>query len=367
SGRSVGTPMNRSMDILSIVLLWPLSLLYDAALHLRKLWYAAGLTKSVKVDVPVISIGNITAGGTGKTPMAIHVAQILVSNGVRVAVLSRGYKRKSKSRNTQTKALVVSDGVQLACGVEEAGDEPFLMASRLLGTRDKPGAMVVVGKDRVAGAKVAVELGAQALILDDGFQHWRIKRDLDIVLLDSERPFGNGWVLPAGNLREPVSAIRRASAVVFTRCTSDRIQNTESGILNGGKPAFCARHAAAGLTRWRSNDACDPAVLKGKRLLLFSGIARPESFEHSIKDLGLEYSSHIAFGNHHRFREADLGRIAARSKSFDAVIATEKDAIRLPARWDLCRPLYVLRIGIEFVKDSNKFEQLILSVMQRTT
>lgn len=364
-------------DVFSILLLWPFAAVYGIVVWLRTELYRTGWLKSHSAGVPVISIGNITAGGTGKTPMAIYVAQILMNSGVLVAVLSRGYKRKAESGKRKTKTLVVSDGVSIKCSVEEAGDEPHLIAKRLLHSDEKcrthntecktiPGTIVIVGKDRAASAKKAVALGAQAIILDDGFQHWRLARDLDIVLLDSERPFGNGWALPAGRLREPKSALRRASAVVLTRCTSEGIQNTEVGILNEGKPAFYTRHIVTGLTRWPSDESSNPAGLKGKCTLLFSGIARPELFERSIKGLGLDFSGHIAFGDHHNFDGADLDRIATAAKSCEAVITTEKDAVRLPASWDPGKPVYILRIGIEFVKDADTFEQLILSTVRKT-
>jgi tetraacyldisaccharide 4'-kinase len=312
----------------------------------------------------VISIGNIAAGGTGKTPMAIHVAQLLLNNGVRAAVLSRGYRR-ARTGGGDGKTTIVSDGVSLKCPAVEAGDEAYLMASRLLGSTERPGTMVIVGRDRVAGASKAVELGAQAIVLDDGFQHRRLARDLDLVLLDAERPFGNGWLLPAGRLREPKSALRRASAIVLTRCAPGGVQDGGIGWLERGKPFFCTRHAAAGLRSWPSGKACDAGGFKGKRLLLFSGIARPDSFARIIRDLGLDCGEQLSFGDHHNYRRSDLGRIEGAARSCDAVVTTEKDAVRLPEGWDAGRPLYVLRIGIELVKGADRFERMILSVVQK--
>ncbi|MCU0606059.1 MAG: tetraacyldisaccharide 4'-kinase [Candidatus Edwardsbacteria bacterium] len=348
---------------LPILFLWPLAAVYGAVVRFRTEFYRRGWLRAHATGIPVISIGNITAGGTGKTPMAIHVAQLLLRRGLRVAVLSRGYKRTI--RNPKSNILVVSDGVSMRCAVDQAGDEPYLMASRLLGSAQKPGAFVIVGKDRVAGAKMAVELGAQAIVLDDGFQHLRLRRDLDIVLLDAGRPLGSGWLLPAGRLREPAGALGRASALVFTRAVAAG-RPTGSDRLAAGKPAFASRHVPAGLFRWRSNTATDPAELAGKRVLLFSGIARPESFERSAGELGVDSCGHLRFGDHHGYSDADLGRIAAAASSGDALVTTEKDAVRLPLTWGPGKPLYVLRIGIEFVKDAERFEQLVLSAVGKS-
>ncbi len=344
-------------DLLSILLLWPLAAAYGAVVWLRTEPYRLGWLRAHSAGIPVISIGNITAGGTGKTPMAIHVAQILMKRGVRVAVLSRGYKRKVRSG---TAPLVASDGSSLKCAVAEAGDEPYLIAARLLGSPGRPGAMVIVGRDRVAGARKAVELGAQAIVLDDGFQHLRLRRDLDIVLLDSGRPLGNGWLLPAGRLRELPGALDRASALVFTRAAA---AGRPSGFdrLAAGKPAFALRHVPVGLLRWRSGTATEPAELTGRRVLLFSGIARPESFGRSVRDLGVAYHQNLTFGDHHHYSDADLARIAAAAAPCDALVTTEKDAARLPLTWCPGKPVYVLRIGIEFVKDAEQFEHLVVT------
>lgn len=345
----------------SVLLLWPLAAVFGAVVRLRTGFYRLGWLRSHAAGVPVISIGNIAAGGTGKTPMAIHVAQILLRHDVRVAILSRGYKRNT--RRTGPDTLVVSDGVMLNCPADEAGDEPYLIAARLLGSAGRPGAMVIVGRDRVAGARRAVEAGAQAIVLDDGFQHLRLRRDLDIVLLDAERPLGNGWLLPAGRLREPARALVRASALVLTRAAAAG-RPDGSGLPAAGRPVFSARHTPAGLFRWRSNTATDPAELAGKRVLLFSGIARPDSFERSVGELGIDRCGHLRFGDHHGYSGADLGRIAAAAACCDALVTTEKDAVRLPLTWGPGRPLYVLRVGIELVKDADTFESMILSAVR---
>ena len=346
-------------DFLKIALLWPFSLLYWLVVELRAAAYKWGLIRSRKAAVPVISIGNIAAGGTGKTPIAIHIAQILRDNGLRPAVLSRGYKRKSKIQDQKQKTLVVSDGISVLCPAEEAGDEPFLMATRLLGKNDRPGAIVIVGRDRVAGAAKAVELGAQVIVLDDGFQHLRLKRDLDIVLLDSQRPYDNGWLLPAGMLREPKSALRRADAIVLTRCNN---LNSEFRIQNSAAAVFKTRHKTGQPYRFAGGAAPGLEALKSSSIILFSGIARPESFEQSVRQAGLSYSAHLKYPDHHHYRPSHLARISKQAEGCDYLMTTEKDAARLPHGADLGKPLLVLPVAIEFLDGSQKqkFEEIVL-------
>lgn len=346
-------------DIIKIAVLWPFSLFYGLVMELRSAAYKMGLFRSHKVSTPVISVGNIVAGGTGKTPMTIYIAQILMNKGLRVAVLSRGYKRKLKIKDQKSKSLIVSDGFLILCLSEEAGDEPFLMASRLLGTKEEPGAMVIVGQDRVAGAEKAAELGAQVIVLDDGLQHLRLKRDLDIVLLDSQRPFDNGWLLPAGMLREPKSALRRAAAVVLTRCNNlnseFRIQNTEAVM-------FETRHKTGQPYRFADRSAPDVEKLKNAKILLFSGIARPESFEQNVRQAGLSCAENLTYPDHHCYTQQQLKQIAEKAHGCDYLLTTEKDAVKIQPGTDLGKPLLVLPVEIEFLDEGQKqkFEQLLL-------
>jgi tetraacyldisaccharide 4'-kinase len=347
-------------DLIKILLLWPFSLLYGLIMELRASGYKKGLIRSYNSPVPVISIGNIVAGGTGKTPMAIYVARILMDKGVRVALLSRGYKRK----NHKSKSLVVSDGLSIWCPPEEAGDEPFLLASRLLGTKEKPGAMVIVGQDRATAAKKAVKLGAQAVILDDGFQHLRLKRDLDIVLLDRQRPFDNGWLLPAGMLREPKSALRRAEAIVLTRCKNE---TAKFEIRNSKTELFKTRHKTGWPYDFRGGPTPNFEKLKKSKIILFSGIARPESFEQNVRQAGLSYLSHLKYPDHHHYSRSQLKQIAKKAEECDLLLTTEKDAFRLPSDIDLGKPLFVLPVEIEFLDDGQKqkFEQRVLDKVKK--
>jgi len=355
----------RFLDGIKILFLWPVSLIYGSAIALRNLAYQAGIFKSQKAAIPVISVGNIVAGGTGKTPMVILLARLLMGKGLRVAVLTRGYRRSLK-KNTPG-PLVVSDGISLKCGPAEAGDEPFLMASRLLGGKGHPGALVIVGKDRVAGAKKAAEMGVRVVIMDDGFQHRRLIRDMDIVLLDGDRPRDNGWLLPVGRLREQPSALKRAGIIVATRCGNeigcrniDRLKRSQ-GLT---QPVFFCRHKAVKLR----SDERQPSVNLSldNKLLLFSGIARPDSFEDSVKSLGYSVGKHLIFGDHHSYDQRDLMDITLVSGGYDAVVTTEKDAVKLPPGWNPGRPLFALEIEMAFntIGEEEKMIEIIVEAIK---
>jgi tetraacyldisaccharide 4'-kinase len=349
-------------DILKILFLWPFSLLYWLVMEIRAGAYKRGLFKSHKTVVPVISIGNLVAGGTGKTPMAIYVSRLLLDKGLRVAILSRGYGRKNALGSKEP--LLVSDGAELKCGVERAGDEPFMMARRLLGTKDRPGAMIIVDRDRVAGAGKAVEMGAQAIILDDGFQHLRLKRDLDIVLLDRRRPFDNGWVLPAGMLREPKRSLKRAAAVIYTRCGGQDAGATKPFLKSS---VFTTRHAYGRLRTMDGKSADNLESIRKARILLFSGIARPESFEQSVREAGLIWEGHLKYPDHNHYTQSQLERIRDLSKEYDYLLTTDKDAARFPSDIDLGKPLLVLPVVIEFTDEDGRanFEKMIIEKANR--
>ena len=350
-------------NIIRIMLLWPFSLLYGLIMELRADAYRRGWLKSRRAAVPVISIGNMVAGGTGKTPMAIYVAGLLMKNGRRAAILSRGYKRES---GNGSKFLVVSDGTELKCGPEQAGDEPFMMARRLLGNKDQPGPLVIVGQNRALAAQKAVELGAQAIILDDGFQHLRLKRDLDIVLLDCRRPFDNGWVLPAGMLREPLRAVARADVVIMTRRDEAMASNIIKPVSipfhqEKGFKIFFTNHKITELLLWDKGTLKPESLdaLSGKKLFLVAGIARPQSLVGNIERAGHIVSGSRIYPDHHRYRDSDRRIIRSEAEEADCIVTTEKDAARFHNSWNFGRSLYVLRMEIEFAKEGDRFEELI--------
>jgi tetraacyldisaccharide 4'-kinase len=325
--------------------LWPFSLGYGLAVGLRNLLYDRSLIRSAAVGVPVVSVGNITAGGTGKTPFAIMLAEMLSRSGRRVAVISRGYRGKRKCCGP----LLVSDGFGLKTTAEEAGDEAYLMAGRLLGV----GAMVIVCPDRIRAATLAEGLGAGVIILDDGFQHRRIERDVDIVLLDQQRPLDNGRLLPAGMLRESPKSLGRADAVVLTRCLGDGVPQSLRILLRAEAPIFMARHVMESVSKideWRIGKNGGMHVSRGK-WLLFSGLANPQSFEASVLEAGGEIGGHLKFPDHHTYRAWDLAKIEKAGQGMEAIVTTEKDAVRLPNGWNPGGKLMVLKVSLKLLPD----------------
>ncbi len=348
-----------SADIAAVIFLWPFSILYFLIYQLRRAGYRTGLFKTQKSRLPVICVGNLSAGGTGKSPFCIMLAGELSTAGFKPAILSRGYKRADGKGSEIT---VISDWQKILAAPAESGDEPFLMAQKLLGR-----AIVLVGKNRARAAEMAAAAGADVVIMDDGLQHWKLSRDLDIVLLDGKRPLGNGWLLPAGRLREPAPAMKRADIIIATRSGDHGgCQPIERLVkkYHLSQPVLYCDHRAVRLKPLSDqpmSGAIKPA--NDNKLLLFSGIARPDSFQNSIKVLGYEISDHIIFGDHHSYDRSDLERISRSAGDCDAVITTEKDAVKLPAGWNPGKPLLTLEIEIAFHPESGK-EKLIETIKE---
>lgn len=303
-------------DRLLLFILTLLSFPYELVLRLRAAAYAAGLLRSCRLPRPVISVGNLTVGGTGKTPAVAMLARHFISRGKRVSVLSRGY-----GGTLSGKGGIVSDGTAVHLTPEEAGDEPYLLAATV------PGLSVVVGADRYRAGLLAMErLSPDIFILDDGFQHLRLKRDLNILLLDSSRPFGNGRALPAGMLREPRSAAERADLIIYTRCS----EGEEPAHLPG-KPLCRAFHHLVGATSPNGGELRPLAQLRGLTGVAFAGIADPLSFFHDLEEEGLTLAATIPFPDHCRYGEGEVARIlgAAASCGADYLITTAKDGVKL--------------------------------------
>ena len=299
------------------------SLVYGAAVRMRMMAYPSEKKKSLPGFV--VSVGNITSGGTGKTPAAIMIAQWAASEGFHPAVLSRGYGGKRKQA-----VVEVSDGKNLLALPEEAGDEPYLMAKKL------PGIPVIVSPSRFhAGLLAHRKHGADFFILDDGFQHIHLKRDFDLVLMDSRRPFGNGRLLPWGPLREPVRHLSRADAFVLTRAdaVSENATRAEEEFLRGKfqKPVFLSKHIPEKIVFPHEDKEYNVGFLKGKRVTAFAGLARPDAFRETLSGLGAEVLSFKAFKDHHVYAPGQL-RLLSREKSrtgADCLITTEKDWVRI--------------------------------------
>lgn len=300
-----------------------LSLTYQACVRLRNVGYDCGIFPVHRLPCRVVSVGNLTVGGTGKTPTVIAMAAALSAAGERVSVVLRGYRSEGSG------ARVVSDGRTIRLGWREAGDEAVLLAQSL------PGVPVVVGGDRVAAGRLAIaEFRPQTILLDDGFQHRRIHRDADLVLIDATDPFGGRWLLPRGRLREPVDELRRADAILVTR--ADQVADLE-GVVQCLARAAPGRPIARGIFRGcrlrelRSGHEYPLAGIRGKRVVAVSGIANPSGFHRTLEGLGAVVVDRVVFRDHHPFDEADHRRMirAVRAGGAEWIVTTEKDAVRL--------------------------------------
>lgn len=317
--------------------------LYSLAMILRQYLYAKGIFKSTKLEVPVISVGNLTMGGSGKTPLVAHIARMLLQNGSRPAIISRGYGGAAKEA-----VNIVSDGKSLLLDARSAGDEPRLLAESL------PGVPVLTGRVRKFPARRAIEMGADVLILDDGFQHLALKRDLDLVLFHADTLAGNSRVFPGGDLREPVKALQRCHAFVLTYvCPRNRERADRFAALLGErfpeKPVFFTSQSPEGLVHRSASGLLVPEdrPLSGK-VYGFCAIAQPESFRRTLLDLGLEVVGFDSFIDHYAYREKDMSKICGRAleKGARALVVTEKDMVKLGS-FTPELPLYALRSGVK--------------------
>jgi tetraacyldisaccharide 4'-kinase len=329
-------------------LLQSLSKPYGAAVAARNRLYDNDLLKQQKLPCPVISVGNLTVGGTGKTPTVIFIANLLKDHGYRPAVLSRGY-----GGSASAPVNVVSDGNQILMGWREAGDEPILIA------RAAPGIPVLTGSRRLLTGRAAVEMfGADALILDDAFQHRSLFRDIDILLLDAARPFGNGFLLPRGPLREPPTSLHRADILLRTGDAENEEPLREAASV----PSFRAIHKPQGIVAGGTNRIETVEALRGQKVLAFAGIGSPESFRRSLAGLGAAVVGFQAFPDHHPYDLSDieyLRRLAEKSGAA-RIVTTEKDGIRLADFPDFLTELFLLRVAME-ITPAGQFSELVFS------
>ena len=295
---------------------------FGALLALRRRCYESGLRRSWPAPVPAISVGNLTWGGTGKTPFTLWLAQRFLESGKKVGIVSRGYGRRSRGLR------IVSDGRILKSGIEEAGDEPTLLARRL------PRAIVVVSERRIDGARQAAALGAELLVLDDCFQHLAIRRDLDIVLLDRADPLGGG-LPPFGRSREPASALSRADLFVLTGGDPGAGGGAEGllGRLNPCAPMFHSRARFAGWFDEHGECVAGEEVASAASTAVAS-IAHPGRFLRTIRDAGVAPAAFLRFRDHHFYSGPDVRRIeaAARKAGASLLVTTEKDLVKLAGR-----------------------------------
>ena len=328
------------------ILLLILSLIYCSVIRLRNFLYARGAFKTYRSDVPVISVGNITAGGTGKTPLVIWVCRLLEERGISTAILTRGYKSAQRSKDP----------------VPGCGDEPAVLAESC------PKAKVIVNPDRVAGANQAVsEFAAQALVMDDGFQHRRLHRDLDIVTIDATEPFGFGSILPAGLLREPVSSLKRAGAAVITRSdqvSDEQLARLESKLnLTNPKMAIAKTTHTALYAKSADGKEIDLDQLACKKIFAFCGIGNPQAFFQTIKQNNAILVGSKIYDDHYRYSDGDIAYIReqARKAGAEMILTTQKDFNKIshytPKNGDIT--LAYLAVELKFTAGEDKIRQLI--------
>ncbi len=321
----------------------------------------------------VVVVGNLTVGGTGKTPVVEKFAKALRDRGRKVAILSRGYKSKSiplwkkwwwrLTHAEEPPPKIVSDGTTVLLDSEEAGDEPFMLA------RNLPGVIVLVDKNRVkAGAFAIKKFGCDTLVLDDGFQYLPLKGRLNLLLVDKTNPFGNGQLLPRGVLREPIKHLKRASYVFLTKSNGQRDPELERLIAqhNPDVDIIECAHRPQYLQRFGlAPDSPDSReslkFLKGRRVFAFSGIATPESFEKFLRDLGAVLVGRERFLDHYRFEEEDFSELFALAQKAGAecLVTTEKDAVRIRNNLPCPLPLYYLRLEIEILRGAADFDEAV--------
>ncbi|MFH2092447.1 MAG: tetraacyldisaccharide 4'-kinase [Pseudomonadota bacterium] len=334
-----------------------ISYLYGFGVWLRLFLYKIHILKSKRLPCFVVSVGNMVAGGAGKTPMAIYLAQLLTRMGRKPVVISRGYKGEYKDA-----CLVVSDGRTLFCTAGECGDEPYMMAQR----KAFP---VVVGKNRVTAGRLAIKtFDCDVIILDDGFQHLKLERDLDLLLMDWENPLGNNRFLPAGRLRESADmAIPRANALVFTRAPQTQKSAQPDSLPDKARScvSFVTCHLPFILKQISDNhekalSSKELASLKGKKAFLFSGLARNNVFYQTIQEAGINILGHLEFEDHYQYKESDINQInrLATQKDADLILTTEKDWAKLDSNMNWQMDVWVIGIQICF-SDPAGFESFL--------
>lgn len=345
-----------------LALLRAFSVIYGIGVVVKLSLYQLGILKRHKLPCKVISLGNITVGGTGKTPTALTLASTIRDMGHRVVILNRGYRAKWKGQ-----VGLVSDGRKIYMSASEAGDEAYLLAKNL------PGVAVLIGRDRTITGDYAVKhLKADVIILDDGYQHWQLARDIDIVLVDTLNMFGNNFLLPRGTLREPLSHLNRAHAFLLTKVdqsTDGAREALRNIITNYNDRAITVEsvHSPQNfieIEEWykgSTSGAMKIEGIKGMKIVPFCAIGNPSSFEQTITDLDADIVASEQFPDHHAYTMSEMHCIMQKAvdSGAAALITTDKDAVKIPSEFihsDRVLPVYVLIIKVEFIEG---YEQLL--------
>jgi tetraacyldisaccharide 4'-kinase len=352
--------------------LFGLSKVFEVAVKVRRWLYNVRILRDRTLGIQVIAIGNLTVGGTGKTPVVEKFARELRDAGRTVAILSRGYRstpgplhkniaNRLLLRSDHTPPRVVSDGKSLLLDSERAGDEPYMLASNLKDV------VVLVDKDRVKSGRYAIEkFGCDILLLDDGFQYWDLQgRRHDVVLIDRQQPFGNEYLLPRGTLREPPSHLARAHTIFITKSDGNTTElRAQINRLNPSAAVIECVHQPMYFEDVFTGERKGLELLAGKKVASLSGIAQPESFEHSLVKLGGELVYAKRFADHHRFSQQEILNAINRAKKRQAgvIVTTQKDAVRFPKidRRDL--PFYFMRVEIKIVAGAKDFQDCVRKI-----
>lgn len=356
---------NEKRGVTAVILLGLLrfmSFIYGLGVAAKLGLYKYGILKQHKLACRVISLGNITVGGTGKTPTAQRLAAIIRDMGYRVVILNRGYRASWRGQ-----VGLVSDGRRIFMSVNEAGDEAYLLAKNL------PGVAVVIGKNRTITGDYAVEnLKAEVIIMDDGYQHWQLARDLDIVLVDTLNMFGNSFLLPRGTLREPLKNLNRADAFLLTKVdqsTDDARDVIRDTLARYNSKALVVESIHSPrcfieIEDWYKGVRPETVALeaiRNRRVLAFSAIGNPSSFEQTITDIGVELVDAVRYTDHHDYTMAEMQCVMQKAvdKKAYALVTTEKDAVKIPSEFIHSeRPLPVYVLGIE-VRVVDGYEELM--------
>jgi tetraacyldisaccharide 4'-kinase len=338
-----------------------ISKVYGMAMAIRLSLYKSKVLKTWRLPCKVISIGNITLGGVGKTPMTLYMAEMIKSMGLNPVIVCRGYKGEYEHS-----VQMVTDGAGIFMGPKQAGDEPYLMASKLIGVP------VFVGKNRYAsGMKAWESFRPDMIILDDAFQHIRLFRDLNLLLMDAAKPLGNEHIFPRGILRESLDQVDRADALVITRVEPDCPENSffkENKMLSA-KPVFRCRHVPDTVSVLNPEGAwekCSPETIRGEKCLAFSGIAKNEDFSRVLSDFGCRPANLMNFPDHHEFSVNDIQAIlrTATKNQVEFLITTEKDRVKLPKNIFLPMKIYSLGVRISFIEDDkDRFHDFIYKAL----
>jgi len=331
-----------------------LSPLYRAGVEIRLRLYRSGILRTQRLPHPVIGVGNLTTGGTGKTPLVMYLAETLKNSGFQPAVLTRGYKGTAEQAGR-----LVSDGAKVLLGPDESGDEAYLMAKKL----DR--VPIAVGRTRHRTARLIPGFGANpklVFLLDDAYQHLQLERDLNLLVIDAMDPFGGGRLLPGGKLREPLSAIARADQIIVTRAHlpfDQEAVETEIRLRNRLAKISYFYHDATGILEIGSGKKLPVRHLFQKRVIALSGIGNPQVFLKDLAHYQINVLKHFSFSDHYLFNRRDLEAVnhAAASLGADAILTTEKDSVRLPGFASRAKsPLYAIEIEAK-PEDPEKFER----------